>query len=511
MVGDLKLLDSFKLWAEQLLGWYYYINRRIYVPTNSGGYYKNIRIKKRLINKQYLIIARGAAKTMYLDTIHSYYLNVHTKTTWQVHVAPTVRLAETCLLPMKTAITRSKGPLYKFLTSGSINNTTGSKATRVKLAPTKKGIENFISNSLMEIRPMTIDKLQGLNSLVNSVDEWLSCDIREDVIGAIEQGASKNDDYIIVATSSEGTVRNGPGDTIKMELTSILRNEYYNPHVSIWWYRLDDVKEVNDPSMWIKANPNIGMTVTYETYQQEVEKAEKVPSSRNDILAKRFGIPTEGYTYFFTYEETLPCEPKEYENLACSLGIDLSQGDDFCTFTFLFPLRGGKFGVKCVNYITERSLHRVKAAMRVKYEEFIEENSLVIMPGNILDLDMIYDDLHNYINKNRYDIRSLGYDPYNAKYFIDKWIGDYGPYNIDKVIQGVKSETVPLGEIKKLAEDRDLYFDQKIFSYAMGNAIVMEDTNGNRKLLKKRYEDKIDPVAALINAWSSYKNNKDNY
>ena len=509
---DLKLLDSFKLWAEQLLGWYYFINRKIFVPDNNGGgYYKNIKIKKRLVNKQYLIIARGAAKTMYLDTIHSYFLNVFTKTTWQVHVAPTVRLAETCLLPIKTSITRSRGPLYKFLTNGSINNTTGSVANRVKLASTKKGIENFISNSLLEIRPMSIDKLQGLNSLVNSVDEWLSCDIREDVIGAIEQGASKNEDYIIVATSSEGTVRNGPGDSIKMELNSILRNDYYNPHVSIWWYKLDDIKEVSDPSKWIKANPNIGLTVSYETYQQDVEKAEKVPSSRNDILAKRFGIPTEGYTYFFTYEETLPSKFREYHELPCSLGIDLSQGDDFCTFMFLFPLPNGLFGTKSINYITERSLHKVKAAMRLKYEEFIEEGSLVIMPGNILDMDLVYDNLNEYINKKKYDVRSLGYDPYNAKYFIDKWMSDYGPYNIDKIIQGVKSETVPLGEIKKISEDKELLFDQKIISYAMGNAIVMEDTNGNRKLLKKRYEDKIDPVAALINAWASYKNNKDNY
>lgn len=508
---DLLLLDSFKLWAEQLFGWYYFVERSVYVPSEDGhgGHYENRKIKKRLINKQYLIIARGAAKSQYESYIHNYFLNVDTSTTHQVHTAPTMKQAEEVLSPIRTAITRSRGPLYKFLTEGSINNTTGSKANRVKLASTKKGIENFLTGSLLEIRPMTIDKLQGLNSRINTIDEWLSGDIREDVIGALEQGASKNDDYLILAVSSEGTVRNGPGDTIKMELMDILKGEYINPHVSIFWYRLDNLDEVGKPDMWIKANPNIGKTVSYETYQLDVERAEKAPANRNDILAKRFGIPMEGYTYFFTYEETLSHKKRDYWKMPCAMGADLSQGDDFCSFLFLFPLPRMAFGIKTRNYITERTLMKLQPAMRLKYEHFINEGSLIVMDGTVLDIMQVYEDLDNYILEADYDIRSFGYDPYNAKDFVDRWEKENGPFGIEKVIQGAKTESVPLGEIKKMAEDRLLIFDQEIMSFAMGNCITLEDTNGNRKLYKKRYDAKIDPVAALMDAYVSYKLNRD--
>ena len=508
---DLVLLDSFKLWAEQLFGWYYFVERSVYVPSEDGhgGHYENRRIKKRLINKQYLIIARGAAKSQYESYIHNYFLNVDTSTTHQVHTAPTMKQAEEVLSPIRTAITRSRGPLFQFLTEGSINNTTGSKINRVKLASTKKGIENFLTGSLLEIRPMTIDKLQGLNSRINTVDEWLSGDIREDVIGALEQGASKNDDYLILAVSSEGTVRNGPGDTVKMELMDILKGEYVNPHVSIFWYKLDNLDEVGEPDKWIKANPNIGKTVSYETYQLDVERAEKAPANRNDILAKRFGIPMEGYTYFFTYEETLPHKKRDYWQMPCSLGADLSQGDDFCSFTFLFPLPRMAFGIKTRNYISERTLMKLQPAMRVKYDHFIKEGSLIVMDGTVLDMMQVYEDLDNHIVETGYDIRSFGYDPYNAKDFVDRWEKENGPFGIEKVIQGAKTESVPLGELKKMAEDRLLLFDEEVMTFAMGNCITLEDTNGNRKLFKKRYDAKIDPVASLMDAYVAFKVNRD--
>lgn len=508
---DLTLLDSFKLWAEQIFGWYYFVERSVYIPSEDGhaGHYENRRMKKRLINKQYLIIARGAAKSQYESYVQNYFLNVDTSTTHQVHTAPTMKQAEEVLSPIRTAITRSRGPLFKFLTEGSINNTTGSKANRVKLASTKKGIENFLTGSLLEIRPMTIDKLQGLNSRINTVDEWLSGDIREDVIGALEQGASKNDDYLILAVSSEGTVRNGPGDTIKMELRDILKGEYINPHVSIWWYKLDNLDEVSQPDKWVKANPNIGKTVSYETYQLDVERAEKAPANRNDILAKRFGIPMEGYTYFFTYEETLPQKKRDYWQMPCSLGADLSQGDDFCSFTFLFPLPRMAFGVKTRSYISERTLMKLQPAMRVKYEHFIKEGSLIVMDGTVLDMMQVYEDLDNHIVETGYDVRSFGYDPYNAKEFVERWEKENGPFGIEKVIQGAKTESVPLGELKKMAEDRLLMFDEEVMTFAMGNCITLEDTNGNRKLFKKRYDAKIDPVAALMDAYVAYKVNRD--
>ena len=508
---DLTLLDSFKLWAEQIFGWYYFVERSVYLPSEDGhaGHYENRRMKKRLINKQYLIIARGAAKSQYESYVQNYFLNVDTSTTHQVHTAPTMKQAEEVLSPIRTAITRSRGPLFKFLTEGSINNTTGSKANRVKLASTKKGIENFLTGSLLEIRPMTIDKLQGLNSRINTVDEWLSGDIREDVIGALEQGASKNDDYLILAVSSEGTVRNGPGDTIKMELRDILKGEYINPHVSIWWYKLDNLDEVSQPDKWVKANPNIGKTVSYETYQLDVERAEKAPANRNDILAKRFGIPMEGYTYFFTYEETLPQKKRDYWQMPCSLGADLSQGDDFCSFTFLFPLPRMAFGVKTRSYISERTLMKLQPAMRVKYEHFIKEGSLIVMDGTVLDMMQVYEDLDNHIVETGYDVRSFGYDPYNAKEFVERWEKENGPFGIEKVIQGAKTESVPLGELKKMAEDRLLMFDEEVMTFAMGNCITLEDTNGNRKLFKKRYDAKIDPVAALMDAYVAYKVNRD--
>ena len=506
---DLILLDSFKLWAEQIFGWYYFVERSVYVPSEDGhgGHYVNKRIKKRLTNKQYLIVARGAAKSQYQSYLHNFYLNVDTSTTHQVHTAPTMKQAEEVLSPMRTAITRARGPLFKFLTEGSINNTTGSKINRVKLTSTKKGIENFLTGSLVEIRPMTIDKLQGLNSRINTVDEWLSGDIREDVIGALEQGASKNDDYLIVAVSSEGTVRNGPGDTIKMELMDILKGDYINPHVSIWWYRLDSIDEVGEPEKWVKANPNLGKTVSYETYQLDVDRAEKAPATRNDILAKRFGIPMEGYTYFFTYEETLPHRKRNYWQMPCSLGADLSQGDDFCAFTFMFPLSGGAFGVKTRNYISERTLMKLPPAMRVKYDEFINEGSLMVMPGTILDMMQVYDDLDNHIIERGYDIRCFGFDPYNAQAFVDRWEKENGPFGIEKVIQGAKTESVPLGELKQMAEDRLLIFDEELMTFTMGNCIVLEDTNGNRKLYKKRYDQKIDAVSALMDAYVAYKRN----
>ena len=509
--SDLYLLDTFKLWAEQLFGWYYFIERSVYIPSKDGhgGHYVNKKIKKRLVNKQYLIIARGAAKSMYLSNVQAYYLNVDTSTTHQVHTAPTMKQAEEVLSPLRTAITRSRGPLFQFLTEGSINNTTGSKVNRVKLASTKKGIENFLTGSLLEVRPMAIDKLQGLNSRINTVDEWLSGDIREDVIGALEQGASKNEDYLILAVSSEGTVRNGPGDTIKMELMDILKGDYINPHVSIWWYKLDSLDEVGEPDKWIKANPNLGKTVTYETYQLDVERAEKAPANRNDILAKRFGIPMEGYTYFFTYEETLPHKKRDYWQMSCSMGADLSQGDDFCAFTFLFPLPKGAFGIKTRNYISERTLMKLPTAMRLKYEEFINEGSLIVMPGTVLDMMEVYEDLDNYILQSGYDVRSFGYDPYNAKDFVERWEKENGPFGIEKVIQGSKTESVPLGELKKMAEDRLLLFDESLMTFTMGNCITLEDTNGNRKLYKKRYDAKIDAVAAMMDAYVAYKNNRD--
>ena len=508
---DLKLLDSFKLWAEQIFGWYYYVERSVYEPDpdGHGGRYVNKQIKKRLVNKQYLIVARGAAKSQYESYIHNFYLNVDTSTTHQVHTAPTMKQAEEVLAPMRTAITRSRGPLFKFLTEGSLQNTTGSKANRVKLASTKKGIENFLTGSLVEIRPMTIDKLQGLNSRINTVDEWLSGDIREDVIGALEQGASKNDDYLIIAVSSEGTVRNGPGDTIKMELMDILKGDYINPHVSIWWYKLDSVDEVSDPEMWIKANPNLGKTVSYETYQLDVERAEKAPAARNDILAKRFGIPMEGYTYYFTYEETLPHRKRDYWQMPCALGADLSQGDDFCAFTFLFPLPDGRFGVKTRNYISSLTLMKLPGAMRAKYDEFMKEGSLIVLDGTVLDMMQVYEDLDEHIVKRGYDVRCFGFDPYNAREFVERWERENGPFGIEKVIQGAKTESVPLGELKKLSEERMLLFDEELMTFTMGNCITLEDTNGNRKLLKKRYDQKIDAVAAMMDAYVAFKLNRE--
>lgn len=508
---NLVLLDTFKLWSEQIFGWYYFVERSVYEPNpdGHGGRYVNKSIKKRLINKQYLIIARGAAKSMYASCVQSYFLNVDTSTTHQVTTAPTMKQAEEVLSPMRTSITRARGPLFKFLTEGSLQNTTGSKANRVKLSPTKKGIENFLTGSLLEIRPMSIDKLQGLNSRINTVDEWLSGDIREDVIGALEQGASKNDDYLIVAISSEGTVRNGSGDTIKMELMNILRGDYVNPHVSIWYYKLDSVDEVSDPDMWVKANPNIGKTVSYETYQLDVERAENAPAARNDILAKRFGIPMEGYTYYFTYEETLTHRKRDYWEMPCALGADLSQGDDFCAFTFLFPLSNGGFGIKTRNYISSLTLMKLPSAMRIKYDQFMAEGSLIVLEGTVLDMMLVYEDLDNHIVDCRYDVRCLGYDPYNAREFVERWEQENGPFGIEKVIQGIKTESVPLGELKKLSEERMLLFDEELMGFAMGNCIVMEDTNGNRKLLKKRYEAKIDPVAALMDAFVAFKLNRE--
>lgn len=509
--ADLHLLDSFKLWAEQVFGWYYFVERSVFEPSpdGHGGRYVNKTIKKRLINKQYLIVARGAAKSMYGSLIQNYYLNVDVSTTHQITTAPTMKQAEEILSPMRTAITRAKGPLFKFLTEGSIQNTTGSKANRTKLASTKKGIENFLTGSLLEIRPMNINKLQGLRCKVASVDEWLSGDIREDVIGAIEQGASKLDDYLIIAMSSEGTVRNGSGDTIKMELMDILKGDYINPHVSIWYYRLDDIEEVSDPNTWMKANPNIGKTVTYETYQLDVERAEKNPAVRNDILAKRFGIPMEGYTYFFTYEETLPHRRRDFWGMPCAMGADLSQGDDFCAFTFLFPLRDGSFGVKTRNYITDKTLHKLPGAMRLKYDEFMREGSLMVLEGTVLDMEQVYDDLDAHIIEREYDVRCFGFDPYNARSFVERWERENGPFGIEKVIQGAKTESVPLGELKKLAEERMLVFDEELMTFAMGNCITLEDTNGNRKLLKKRYDQKIDAVAAMMDAYVAFKLNKD--
>lgn len=509
--ADLHLLDSFKLWGEQIFGWYYFVDRSVYEPNPNGygGHYVRKHIKKRLINKQYLIVARGAAKSMYASTLQGYFLNVDTSTTHQITTAPTMKQAEEVMSPIRTAITRSRGPLFQFLTEGSLQNTTGSRANRLKLASTKKGIENFLTGSLLEIRPMSITKLQGLQIKVATVDEWLSGDIREDVIGAIEQGASKVDDYIIIALSSEGTIRNGSGDTIKMELMDILKGDYINPHVSIWWYKLDSIEEVGNPDMWIKANPNIGKTVSYETYQLDVERAENAPAARNDILAKRFGIPMEGYTYYFTYEETIPHPNRDYWQMPCAMGCDLSQGDDFCSFTFLFPLRGGAFGVKTRNYISSSTLMKLPAAMRAKYDQFMMEGSLVVLEGTILDMMEVYEDLDDFIIRSEYDVRCVGYDPYNAKAFIERWAAENGPFGIEKVKQGARTESVPLGELKKLSEDRKLLFDEELMSYTMGNCITLEDTNGNRKLFKKRYEQKIDAVAAMMDALIAYEINKE--
>ena len=509
--SDLHLLDSFKLWGEEVFGWYFFEERSVYEPYKDrpGGHYVEKKIKKRLIKKQYLIVGRGAAKSLYDSCIQSYCQNIDVSTTHQITTAPTMKQAEEVMSPLRTAITRAKGPLFQFLTEGSLQNTTGSKANRPKLAATKKGIENFLTGSLIEIRPMSINKLQGLRCKIATVDEWLSGDIREDVIGAIEQGASKLDDYLIIATSSEGTVRNGSGDTIKMALADILKGEYIAPHISIWWYKLDSIEEVSDPDMWMKANPNIGKTVTYEVYQQDVERAEKAPAARNDILAKRFGIPTEGYTYYFTYEETLPHRKHSFCGMPCSLGADLSQGDDFCAFTFLFPLNDGSFGVKTRSYITELSLTKLPASMRFKYDEFIKEGSLIIMNGTVLDIDEVYEDIDKHIVDNEYDVCCFGYDPYNAKEFVDRWSSENGPFCIEKVIQGVKTETVPLGELKTLSEERMLIFDEEIMKFTMGNCITLEDTNGNRKLLKKRYEHKIDNVSAMLDAYVAYKHNKE--
>ena len=508
---DLHLLDSFKLWAEEIFGWYYFVERTVYEPdpNGHGGHYVKKRIKKRLINKQYLIVARGAAKSMYAACIQSYFLNVDTSTTKQVTTSPTMKQSEEVLLPIKTSITRARGPLFKFLTEGSLQNTTGSKMNRMKLASTKKGIENFLTGSLLEIRPMSIDKLQGLNSRINTVDEWLSGDVREDVIGALEQGASKNDDWLIVAISSEGTVRNGSGDTVKMELMKILKDEYRNPHVSIWWYKLDDISEVARPEMWLKANPNLGKTVTYETYQLDVDRMEYAPSTRNDILAKRFGIPMEGYTYFFTYDETQPGNHTEYWGMPCAMGADLSQGDDFCSFSFLFPLRNGCFGVKTRNYISEVTMAKLPLAMRDKYEHFVKEGSLIVMKGAILDLMEVYEDLDNHIIESDYDVRCFGYDPYQATAFVDRWERENGPFGIVKVPQGARTESVPLGELKTLASEKMLNFDEELMSFCMGNCIVMEDTNGNRKLSKKRHDAKIDSVASTMDAFIAYKLNKE--
>ncbi len=508
---DLKLLDSFKLWAEQIFGWYFFENRSVYVPSKDGhgGRFVNKRIKRRLIQKQYLIVARGAAKSMYASCIQSYFLNVDTSTTQQSTTGPTTRQADEVLSPIRTSIARARGPLFKFLTEGSMQNTTGSKANRMKLASTKKGIQNFLTNSLLEIVPMSIDKYQGRRDKIVTVDEWLSGDVREDVVGAAEQGASKNDDYLIVAISSEGTVRNGPGDSIKMELAKILKGDYANDRVSIWWYKLDSIDEVSNPEMWIKANPNLGQTVNYDVYHQDVERAENAPAARNDILAKRFGIPMEGYTYYFTYEETLVHRKHDYWKLPCSLGADLSQGNDFCSFTFLFPLSNGCFGIKTRNYISSTTMMKLPSAMRAKYEEFMKEGSLVVLEGTILDMMEVYDDLDQHIIDQQYDVRCLGFDPYNAREFVERWERENGPFGIEKVIQGAKTESVPLGELKNLSEQRMLLFDEDIMSYAMGNCITLEDTNGNRKLLKKRYEAKIDPVAALLDAFVAWKLNKE--
>lgn len=506
--SDLNLLDTFKLWGEQVFGWYYYIERSIYDPNLK--HYVNKRILKRLINKQYLIVARGAAKSMYDYCVQSYFEVVDPTTTHQVTTAPTMAQAEEVMAPFRTAIVRARGPVFKFMTQGSLQNTTGNRANRVKLASTKKGIQNFVTNSLLEVRPMSRDKLQGLRSRINTIDEWLSGDVREDVVGAIEQGASKNDDYLIIATSSEGTVRNSVGDTIKMELLDILKGKYVNPHVSIWYYRLDDIKEVDHPETWLKANPNLGKTVTYETYQLDKERAENAPATRNDILAKRFGIPMEGYTYFFTYEQTIPHKKRDYWNLPCAMGADLSQGDDFCAFTFLFPLGDEYYGVKARSYISERTLMKLPGAMRFKYDQFMEEGSLIVMPGTTLNMNDIYDDLARYILENvRYDVRCFGYDPYNAREFVERWCLENGDFGVEKIIQGSKTESVPLGELRDLAEDRKLLFDEEIMSFTMGNCISIEDTNGNRKLLKKRYEHKIDNVAALMDAWIAFKLNRD--
>lgn len=509
--SDLYLLDSFKLWAEQVFCWYYFEERSVYEPSpnNRGGKFVRKTIKKRLINKQYLIVGRGAAKSLYDAAIQSYFLNVDTSTTHQITTAPTMKLAEEVMSPIRTAIVRARGPLFKFLTEGSLQNTTGSRANRVKLTPTKKGIENFLTNSLIEIRPMTINKLQGLRTKVATIDEWLSGDIREDVVGAIEQGASKLDDYIIIATSSEGTVRNGSGDTIKMELMDILKGEYINPHVSIWWYKLDDIKEISDPSTWLKANPNLGKTVTYETYQLDVERAEKAPAARNDILAKRFGLPMEGFTYFFAYEDTLPHRKRDFWALPCALGADLSQGDDFCSFVFLFPLSNGTYGVKTRCYISSLTLKKLTGAMRIKYDQFMKEGSLIVLECTVLDMMEIYEDLDKHILNSGYDVRCFGFDPYNAKEFVSRWETENGPFGIEKVIQGSKTESVPLGELKILAEERALIFDQELMCFCMGNAITIEDTNGNRKLLKRRYDQKIDSVSALMDAYIAFKVNKD--
>lgn len=504
---DLYLLDSFKLWAEEIFGWYYFVERSVYDP-NEGRYVKK-SIKKRLINKQYLIVARGAAKSMYAACIQAYFLTIDTSTTQQLVTAPTMRQSEATLAPIRTAITRARGPLFKFMTEGSLQNTTGSRANRQKLASTKKGIENFLTSSIIEVLPMSTDKLQSRRDKISTIDEWLSGDVREDVVGAVEQGASKNDDYLIVATSSEGTVRNGSGDSIKMELTKILRDEYRNPHVSIWWYKLDEIDEVAKPDMWLKANPNLGKTVSYEVYQLDVDRAEQAPATRNDILAKRFGIPMEGYTYYFTYEETIPHRRRDYWQMPCALGADLSQGDDFCAFTFLFPLPDGRFGIKSRNYISSLTLKKLPAAMRKKYDDFMKEGSLIVLEGTVLDMMEVYEDLDQYIIDSDYDVRCFGYDPYNAKEFVSRWETENGPYGIEKVIQGAKTESVPLGEMKKLSEQRMLLFDEELFSFAMGNCITLEDTNGNRKLYKKRHEQKIDCVAACMDAYVAYKLNKD--
>lgn len=511
--SNLKLLDTFKLWAEQLFGWYYFVERSIYEPNEDGhgGHYVIKKTKKRLINKQYLIVSRGSAKSMYGSCIQGYYLTVDTSTTLQITTAPTMRQGDEVMSPIRTAIARSRGRLFKFLTDGSLQNTTGNRANRMKLAATKKGIEDFLTNSLLEVRPMSVDKLQGARPKVSTVDEWLSGDVREDVIGALEQGASKLDDWLIIAMSSEGTVRNGVGDNIKMELMSILKGEYINPHVSIWYYKLDDIQEVADPDMWMKAAPNIGKTVSYETYQLDVERAEKAPSTRNDILAKRFGIPMEGYTYYFTYEETLPHRPRDFWQMPCAMGADLSQGDDFCAFTFLFPVGREEYGVKTRCYISSDTMNKLAPATRIKYEDFMKEGSLMVFDCVALDMDQVYEDLDEFIISKEYDVRAFGYDPYNAKKFVARWANENGPYGIEKVIQGVKTETVPLGELKKLAENRLLLFDEELMTFCMGNAITLEDTNGNRKLYKKRHEDKIDSVAALMDAYIAYKANKESF
>lgn len=509
--SDLQLLDTFKVWAEQVLCWYYFVERSVYEPNPNGpgGHFVTKRIKKRLINKQYLIVARSAAKSLYETLFQAYFLVVDTTTTNQITTAPTMRQAEEVTSAFSTAITRARGPLFAFLTEGSLQNTTGNPANRKKLAPTKKGIQNFLTNSLLEIRPMSIDKLQGLRVKCATVDEWLSCDIREDPIAAIEQGAAKVDDYLIIAVSSEGTIRNGIGDTIKMELMSILKGDYINPHVSIWYYKLDSIDEVNRPEMWLKANPNLGKTVTYETYQLDVERAEKAPATRNEILAKRFGIPLEGYTYFFPYEETLPHPHRDYWGMACSMGADLSQGDDFCAFTFLFPLHDGSFGIKTRNYITEYTLSKLHESMREKYMQFMDEGTLVVMNGTVLDMEQVYDDVDNFVSRSNYDVRTFGYDPYNAKAFVERWTLENGPYGVEKVIQGARTESVPLGELKKLSEQRKLLFDERLMQFTMGNCVVIEDTNGNRKLLKIRYDQKIDAVAAMLDAYVAWKMHRD--